>query len=272
MNGGWLHERGLFWKEWREKRWLAATIALSMVLVPVAIVALGGLHRSVMVDEVIILILLIFSLGVLALGARFLSREEEDPARAFLYTLPLSRSRIVAVKLGALAGQWALLAFILLALAALLSSSESAMANEHALQEMEQVWHMVSACLLWSLPGVLLAAIFGLHLRSTLVTVVFALLFCIPVVVVLSVGAGARLPGQSFWEEVPNVFLFGSCVLAAAMLAGWLFFLFCRTAIQEMGNTSRVLLALLFGVGAVEVIFTVFLCNYRDLIFILFGI
>jgi len=269
---GWLHERGLFWKEWREKRWLLALFALAMILIPVLLIAFGGLHRAGDVDEAIFPVLGFFSLGVMALGALLLSREEEDPARAFLYTLPLSRGRILATKLGALASQWLVLALLLLVLAALHLLGREVPQNVQAALALEQSWRIVFVFLLWSPLMLLLAAIFSLHLRSILVTLVLTLVFCIPVVVVLSVGAGARLPGQSFWEEAPNVFLFGSCVLAAAMLAGWLFFLFCRTAIQEMGNTSRVLLALLFGVGAVEVIFTVFLCNYRDLIFILFGI
>lgn len=269
---GWLHERGLFWKEWREKRWLLVLFALAMILVPVLLIAFGGLHRAGDVDEAIFPLLGLFSLGVLALGAVLLSRAEEDPARAFLYTLPLSRSRILATKLGALASQWLILALLLLVFAALLLLGKEVAQNVQAALALEQSWRMVFTFLLWSPLPLLLAAIFGFHLRSPLVAVVFTLIFCIPVVAILSLGSGSGLPDPDFWEGSPNAFLFWSCLLAAAMLVGWLFFLFCRTAIQDLGNTSRVLLALLFGVGAVEVIFTVFLCNYRDLIFILFGI
>ena len=62
------------------------------------------------------------------------------------------------------------------------------------------------------------------------------------------------------------------CLVNGAILLAWLFFVFCRTPLQELSATQRALLAIVFTIGAVEFFGTIYLCDFRDLAFIVFGV
>jgi hypothetical protein len=198
-----------------------------------------------------------FWIGVGVLGSTLLTREEHDPARGFLYTLPVSRREILAVKLGVLALQTLLLAAV--GLATMSIWIRGPWSND--------ALGFILASLLFCAPGAAVAAILGLHFRSPVVAllvsaIVGLLLFLILFNDLITAAAAAR----------PGVRAAANCALAAAALLGWLFFLFCRTAVQELNPTARASLGLLFAIAALEVFATALLCNWRDLAFLVFGV
>ena len=75
-----------------------------------------------------------------------------------------------------------------------------------------------------------------------------------------------QVEAWAFWTVLLKL------LAGAGLLASWLFFVFCRKKLQELGSTARILLAFVFAVATFELFFTIFLCNPRDLIYILLGV
>jgi len=115
-----------------------------------------------------------------------------------------------------------------------------------------------------------LSAILNLYFRSPIVTFFVALILFQMLAFVLALHNLEMIQVKERLEiSVKLVTGVGVLLLG---LTGWFFFVFCRTRIQEFGGTARALSGLLFGIAAVEVFFTILLCNLRDLAFIVFGL
>ena len=134
---------------------------------------------------------------------------------------------------------------------------------ERALAGGPQVlWAAVGA-----VPLLVFTAIMSLYVRSAIVTVLVSGVFFAPLVMIMALDWVAPPSGGE-----PSVWLWvwRNAVMAAA-LGAWLFYLFCRTAIQERGPGVRFAFGILFAVTAIELAATVFLCDFRDLLFIVTG-
>jgi hypothetical protein len=197
--------------------------------------------------------------GIL-LGATFFTRDEHDTARDFLYLLPVSRREILRVKIRAFLSQ--LFLFFVLALIPML-----------CLVGIQTVLAIGMLSLAAAALAGFVTAILLLHCRTVILTLVGAvvcatalLVIFVPDLVVSGQGKLSQTEAWAFWT------VFFKLLAGAGLLAGWLFFVFCRKKLQELGATARILLAFLFAVTAFELFFTLFLCNPRDLIFILLGV
>ena len=119
-----IQQRGLFWKEWRARRW--TLLALEGLMAGAVIIgvlrldpgkAISQLDRGQIEDTSWIMIAAAaFTIAAAILGMLLLSKEERDPAHSFLYTLPISRRRILLEKLLALGSHWLILALTFVAL------------------------------------------------------------------------------------------------------------------------------------------------------------
>lgn len=272
------NERDIFWKEWRTKRALLISVAAVILSIPLIILALRwGVEMSLPraywmdIDAYLLVGLTVMTLGVAVVSATLFSREEHDPARGFLYTLPISRSEILGSKLralgahlGALAGVGAVAALIVLAI----RSADFEAAQRGALDHRSGAFTLAlpviigfSALALQIVAGALLTVIFSFHFRSPLVTTLIAPIPAILMILLLRFsGAGG-----------PTLFLIDNVILAGALVA-WMYFVYCRTPLHELSDTKRVLLWLLFVAVFAELEFTFFLCDFRDLAFLVFGV
>jgi hypothetical protein len=273
--------RGIFWKEWRAKaRMMVCLAAAVFVGTPLAVALLRTntftfFERSN--TDWVAASATIFALSAIALGAMLIGREEQDPARAYLYVLPVSRRRILAAKLAALASQWLALllalGLIYLWVGTILGPSQvghsappSDMPSAGKPHDQIDIWLTV-LFVCFGLIASLLAAILSLHVRSAILTVFLAIFGILPLVMVLRVFASGS---ENLFDGYVRSFV--CAMVLFLVLVAWLFFAFCRTPLQELGPTPRTLLALLFIVALAEFAFTVFLCDWRDLVFIAFGI
>src|SRR5689334_15396657 len=86
----------IFRKEWRTRGLL--------LVVLMAFTACGIMHFQFAIGT--------FLCASIALWSGWLSHEERDPARAYLTTLPISRGRVLGVKLMAAFSQWLILCIV----------------------------------------------------------------------------------------------------------------------------------------------------------------
>ncbi|MCX7014060.1 MAG: hypothetical protein NTW86_16155 [Candidatus Sumerlaeota bacterium] len=256
---------GLAWKEWRARRWLLPLLLGLIAAAPFLCSAVPWLGTTQYWEldpgRASLAMLSAFALGVAILSSTFLSPEEFDPARSFLYTLPIPRWRILGQKLRALAIQWLVLTALYVFLLAVWWKGAPP----------KWEWVVFLKAILFSASAIVFVAILSLHLRSPIVTlVVCAIVLPLVFAILFADGLAAikesdkTIPLQA--REVVN------CLVAAALLIGWLFFLFCRTRLLELSLGARSLLGLLFAVIMLEIFFTIFLCDWRDLAFLVFGI
>jgi hypothetical protein len=251
--------RGLIWKEWREKRWILATLAGLIALFPLLVAPAMPVAAPLPKDwaDLAWLLWAPFGVGVLILGAMLFSAEEHDPARGFLYTLPISRGAILGDKLKTLGLSWLLLAAV-----------AAAATHLHVGNALDgEAWALLGSLVCFGALLTTLSVILGLHFRAVIVTLVVVTILALPLVPVLFTEV---FVGDFRLDLAVSLVL--RCAIGVAALTGWLFFLFCRTGLQELQPTPRALLGLLFIVAALEVFATAFLCDWRDLAFILFGI
>jgi len=262
----------LFWKEWRTRGWLLLLLAIVIFFSPwigllgetMLILEYSGESRLL---EDLLSLGTAYLLSALFLGLVLFSREETDPARGFLYTLPLSRRRILQEKLASFGTGLLILAavfmirFLPLSSEALLESGTNGILSA------------IVPFLVAAVPVVLFAGILSLHIRSVIVALLISVVFIIPLLVILAVG---NLPlDDDLFLNVPLVnhfWLFVDGLLLSLGLGLWLFYLYCRTPIFEMSSLKRVLFGILFGAVTIEVAATVFLCDFRDLVYILLGV
>lgn len=259
----------LFKKELRARRLVFGVL--------VGLMALSGVLMAFLPNPDPGLLDLLLLLSAAILGVTLFSAEEHDPARAILYQLPLSRARLLGIKLLALSVQFAVLLAIYGAFAAwVLSWRVPATSYDEAL--LYATLFALSSPLM-----VLIAAIVSLHARSVITALVLALplgpilsaLIFVPTLIAIKVSSSNSNPvdttlalfhhGGIYWVALKYA-------IVTLMLGGWLFFLFCRTRLQELTPTPRILLALVFGVGAVEAVVTLFYTGWRDLAWLLFGL
>ena len=257
------YERGLFWKEWRAKRVMLIALGVLLLLSPyiaswfyTVFEESSGFPDISISDTISGSRCLVFLFGVFVIGAMFLTKEEHDPARSFLYALPIPRHRIVGMKLLSSFSHVAVLAIAFFVIS-----------DIHLTPTFR--WIALSV-IIGSVVVIPLVAIFNLHFRSVIVTVLLSVIFLVPIVLIFfSHGVDVYTGQEAYILSIRSVF---DCLITAAALLGWVFFVFCRTPLQELNGTARALLGLLFGVVTVEILFTVLLCNFRDLAFIVFGI
>ncbi|MCL5271636.1 MAG: hypothetical protein M1457_14025, partial [bacterium] len=225
-------------------------------------------------------------LACVVLGAALWSGEEHDPARAFIHTLPFSRARLLWLKLAALWPAFALLTILWLilwlAMLGMLSlidikigrHPESFLLADFGKRALTPgiIISYVAITLVLGVFGAIVGAAAQLHFRtailSTLVGIVTAALLNGMVLLDAFIRVGAA------HEELDAAILaptLARALVALGLMGGWLFFVFCRTALREQGPTARSLLGLLWIVGAAEVFAVAFFTNWRDLVFILFG-
>jgi ABC-type transport system involved in multi-copper enzyme maturation permease subunit len=265
-----MSNRGIPWKEWREKRWEWAGIALVMILAPI----LGPFMVSTIdpyyltgdprdLEEIAFYPLIVLALSPIFLSVLLFSSRELDPATGFLYTLPVSRSRILIEKIRSLFYSWVLLVLIFLVVVTLVVAGSG-------LNDPRIAIGVFVTILLWCLPALMLGMIFRFHFRSVLVALIVTAFFSAVLAAIIALTSGGLR--HDFWEIAPGFSQVWMCIAATLALGGWLFYLYCKTPIMEMGGTARVLLGLLFGIAMAELAFTFFWCDYRDLVFIVLGI
>lgn len=263
--------RGILWKEWLEKRWEWAGITLVMILAPIVgpllVVAIFDPYYSSSGDRDLTRItlypLLVLAIGLIAFSITLFSSQELDPAKGFLYTLPISRSRILFEKLRALAESFGLLLLIFIAVIILVGAGSD-------LARLDQGLRIAITVVLWCLPASVLGTIFRFHFRSSLVALIVTAFFSAILAAIIAITSGGLR--HDFWEIAPGFSQVWMSIAATLALGAWLFYLFRKTPIMEMGGTARVLLGLLFGIAMAEMAFTFFWCDYRDLVFIVLGI
>lgn len=273
-------ELGIFKTEWRARRGLLACLGGLMALLGAFIWGRGDLSTGAFPVLPVI--------ASACLGVLLFTREEADPARSFIYQLPISRRRLLGLKLAALASQLAALVGLTLVLAAApvftqwISYTFYYNSNFHydLLKGFGAGAQALAVAVALSLTVASVAAIAGLHARSPIVALALTLLIAAGIVGVTSLTlltgivtindrAVGRLPARL--DSLPVGWIILRQGITAALLVGWLFFLFCRTRLLELGSTARLLLALLFGVAAIEVLFMMFFTGWRDLAFWAFG-
>ncbi len=269
-------QRNLLWKELREKWLLLAAaglfVLLGSTLLRFALVsgAFGEVSRTLSSQDarrtfIVVLLHVCTWIAAILLGTQLLDARELEPTH-FLYGLPISRRRILTRKLAALA--------TFLAVLALLGAAYFVFPAGPVASPLGAIAFWVSGflksllrTLLWALALALVAAIIRLHISSAIVSFVLAGLVSVPVLIfdslLLTVSQGEHFAWmQAFWNAG----------VVALLVAAWLYFLFCRTAIQEKSPAARFLLLLLFIAGLYEASYTVLACNVRDLLFILLGV
>lgn len=257
------YERGLFWKEWRAKYIMLIALGVLLLLSPyiaswfyTVFEKSSGFPDISINDTISGSRCLVLLFGVFIIGATFLTKEEHDPARSFLYALPIPRHRIAGIKLLSAFSHVAVLAIAFFVISAI-----------HLTPTFR--WIALSV-IIGSVVVVPVTATLNLHFRSVIVTILLSLIFLFPIVLIFfSHGVDVYTGQKPYILNVKSVI---DCILTAAALLGWFFFVFCRTPLQELGGTARASLGLLFGIVTVEIVFTVFLCNFRDLAFIVLGI
>ena len=264
-------QKNLTWKEFKEKRWLLLSLVL---LIPLAGLAGAGSYATfgahpgypgMIEDSLALGPLLYFFLGSFILGTQLFTRAERDPQSAFLYSLPVSRAKILSAKFKSLFIQWLLFAALslpwILYLCAKTTFSDS----------MNIAIALATATL--ALPAMTLAAVVSLYLRSTLTGLLVSITLALPAGFLLAVASHlAKDWYYAFYPARVIGLLLVDVALTTAALMGWLYFLYCRKKLDELGAVQRTLLGLLFGVVLIELVFTFFLCDYRDLLYLLFGI
>lgn len=269
---------GIFRKEWRSRGWVLAGLAGVVV-----VWALFMFPHELSDTMPLIAFLLAASAG---LGVTLFSREERDPARALLYLVPLSRGRILTAKLRVLSVN---LACLFLAYSAAIAAFWAALTlhtgtSAQISMDTNAIGIAAIALLLAALVGPLFAlvgAIVSQHVRSVIVSLILTLLIAVPMAAMAALPlltsvfseTSNRLYDPSWriaWSSVPRV---GSLFLVlAALLCGWLYFLYCRTRVHELRPTPRALLVFVFGAAAIEVAFTLVFTGWRDLAYLVFGI
>lgn len=239
----------LFWKEWRAKAWL-------LLVAPVAIF-LGWAVKIPLGSSDYEGFLMSFAFSAALIGVTFMSGEEHDPARSFIYQLPISRREIFMIKLGANALQLFLLLIVCMAVAVTLFSDLVRVWQDRPEEE------FLFSLPFFTLPLWPMAAIFIYMLRSHIVAMALTAAAGIPVVAMLifQMEHGRDLG----W-------LVGQSLLFTLLLGVVFYFVFTRSAVQERGPNMRTFLSLLTVVAIVEAAFTLFMANWRDVLFIVFGV
>jgi ABC-type transport system involved in multi-copper enzyme maturation permease subunit len=245
-------KRNLFWKERSEKRWLPLALVVAMLLACLAV----PISPFKSPPEWIMCNLLIYYMALAAVGMMFISKEEMILEHGFLYQLPLSRVRIVWSKLSVVLRSWLFISLCSVFLNLWISGSQTVDYDSR------YVGLTIVAGYSLGLPFLAFCIITSLHFQSRIVAFIVSMILPIPMLFCIFIGSGA------YGMEA----LVGFSLLAAIALVGWLFFLFCRTPFMELSGMKRMLLLLLFSVVSAELAYTFFLCNYRELAFILLGL
>ncbi|MCX7045381.1 MAG: ABC transporter permease subunit [Candidatus Sumerlaeota bacterium] len=282
-----MQRRGLFWKEWRAKRWTLLALEGLMAGAVIAAVlrldpgrAISQLNRGQIQDTSWITIAAAaFTIAAAVLGALLFSKEEHDPAHSFLYTLPISRRRILGEKLLALGSHWLILALTFIALyfvAAYLLRGRFNLPGESRQQALTKgiviFRGMQALCI--GLVAPVIAAPLAMHFRSLVSTLVVVLLVCLIMFGIIYLSSPYlyyEIYPNSSRDALFNQFVVKTLVAFGALIA-WLFFLFCRTPIMELTASRQAFLALLFVATFLELMGTAYFCDWGDLLFLVFGV
>jgi hypothetical protein len=264
-------------KDWRARRWPLCAMAGIITLLCVATLKHQGAGWGFFVVPAVFAVFASMILSVL-----FFSAEEYAPTRGYLDTLPISRWRIIAVKILTLAAQnLALLALLLIGGVVgwcKLCFYDYTPHTGTMTLGIALVFILTFCILLIALP---LGAIVSLHISSPVVALVITALIGILLMALVGFSEASSIftdisdtpkqVEQIFSSGIVSMILSRS-IITCVVLTGWLFFLYCRTRVREVRPGSNMLLALLFGVGAIEVMATIFYTGWRDLLRIVLGV
>lgn len=244
------------WKEWRAK-----ALPLSLLA---AVALLGHVFARLLTETFYIrdaeLESHLFVCSVIGaiVGALFMSRDEDDPARSFLYQLPIPRRRIFLAKLANSSAQWLTLTMLLLIVAWGMYLTQSVPGSSKM-----RVANTLQFLPFMALPLWIIAALFIYLVRSSLVALVLTAVAWIPTTAIRVIAI--KEGGRGFdWLILMSL-------LFTALIACVFYLIFTRSAVHERSGNMRSLIAVLAVVAIVEGAFTLFFTGWRDLWFALTG-
>ncbi|MCX7049808.1 MAG: hypothetical protein NTX50_30540 [Candidatus Sumerlaeota bacterium] len=271
-----IHRDGGFGKEWRAG--LKSLWPIAVVMILVITFAVGYLRSNASIESFWLLAMMIaFACPVSLLGLGFFDKEDFHPAGAFRSSPPAIRRSILGEKLAALGAQWAALAVLYIIICALLpplwNRRWPPMLSENA--PLAAQWggaKIIYISLCAGMVSTALIVAFSLLMRLALFAGAFGLIawvFCAKYISASAFGANIPIMAPA-WDGAVRWFCFESIALSAA-LVGWVFFAACHTRLMERGAWLRAYLAILFGAIVIEMSYTIFLCDWRELVFVVFG-
>jgi len=252
-------QANLFWKEWQARRGLLFLLC-GMLVIPTLLTTVNHSFEYFVVWGI--------PVASILLGVTLFTADEKDPARSFLYLLPISRREIIVHKLVALFSQWLLLALVV---AFLLTLSDFIVerSNERSMYDEFGLW-MLAWCLVGGWLGALIAGVFGLHLKSPITAV--ALAFVSLVILAFVIITFKAITANNEWAIKTNACLFVfQGIIVSILVMAWLIYIFTKTALLEQTPSARLALALLFAIGLIEISATLFWANWRDVVFMVVG-
>ncbi len=251
----------LFWKEWRSRAGLHIVL-FALLLFYAAIMRFSyGRSLALPLDKVFSFIpWASFLVGTLIFGTVLFSREESEPARCWLYTLPISRSGVVRQKI---------LTLLLQGLTLLSLGMLSAFMTRDFRQLSAGTSILITVRVgLTGLVLLLLAAAVSIHLRRPMMAFLLAVFTCL--IIWPSMWLSIGLYGAE-WQLDRPLEDCAKCVLLVAVTGLGLTLLLTRTRIQELPSIARTGVLLVLLILYVQAVYTHLLAGWSDLWFLLTG-